>query len=80
MEDPAPAVAKQAPAPVAVRPERVTAPATAPVVVGRPRSPVKSRAPAEQPATAQRPATADRPLKDAGDGSAIIDWLLENRR
>ena len=80
VEDPAPAVAKQAPAPVAVRPERVTAPATAPVVVGRPRSPVESRAPAEQPATAQRPATADRPLKDAGDGSAIIDWLLENRR
>jgi hypothetical protein len=51
-----------------VRPERARAPAAAPVVVDRPRSPVESRAP------------ADRPAIDARDGSAIIDWLLENRR
>jgi Protein kinase domain len=74
VEEPAPVVAKPAPAPVAVRPERARAPAAAPVVVDRPRSPVESRAPAE------RPATANRPVTDASDGSAIIDWLLENRR
>jgi serine/threonine-protein kinase len=70
----APVVVKPAPPPAAVRPERSRAPAAAPVVVDRPRSPVESRAPAE------RPATANRPVTDARDGSAIIDWLLENRR
>jgi eukaryotic-like serine/threonine-protein kinase len=74
VEERAPAVVKPAPPPVAVRPERPRAPAAAPVVVDRPRSPVESRAPAE------RPATANRPVTDARDGSAIIDWLLENRR
>jgi serine/threonine protein kinase len=74
VEERAPVVAKPAPPPVAVRPERPRAPAAAPVVVDRPRSPVESRAPAE------RPATANRPVTDARDGSAIIDWLLENRR
>jgi hypothetical protein len=59
---------------VVVRPERARAPAAAPVVVDRPRSPVESRAPAD------RPAPANRPVTDARDGSAIIDWLLENRR
>ena len=68
VEERAPVVVKPAPAPVAVRPERARAPAAAPVVVDRPRSPVESRAP------------ADRPAIDARDGSAIIDWLLENRR
>ena len=62
------------PAPAAVQPERARAPAAAPVVVERQRSSVESRAPADQPATANRPVT------DARDGSAIIDWLLENRR
>jgi serine/threonine protein kinase len=66
----APPVAKPQPAPVVVRQERVTAP----VIGGRPRRPVESRAPAE------RPARMEQPVKDAGDGSAIIDWLLENRR
>ena len=70
VEGPAPPVAKARPVPVVVRQERVTAP----VVGGRPRSPVESRAPAE------RPARMDQPIRDAGDGSAIIDWLLENRR
>ena len=70
VEEPAPPVAKPQPAPVVVRQERVTAP----VIGGRPRSPVESRAPAE------RPARMEQPVKDAGDGSAIIDWLLENRR
>lgn len=74
VEERAPVVVKPAPAPVAVRPERARAPAAAPVVVDRPRSPVESRAPADGPATANRPVT------DARDGSAIIDWLLENRR
>jgi Protein kinase domain len=68
VEERAPVVVKPAPAPVAVRPERARAPAAAPVVVDRPRSPVESRAP------------ADRPAIDTRDGSAIIDWLLENRR
>jgi len=91
---PAPAPAPStAPAPAAVRPERAKPPVAAPVVVDRPRSPVESRAPAPAPvvvdrprspaesrAPAERPATANRPLRDAGDGSAIIDWLLENRR
>ena len=58
------------PAPVVERQERVTAP----VVGDRPRPPVESRAPAE------RPATMDQPGTDARDGSAIIDWLLKNRR
>jgi serine/threonine-protein kinase len=74
VEERAPAVVKPAPAPVVVRPERARAPAAAPVVVDRPRSPVESRAPAD------RPAPANRPVTDARDGSAIIDWLLENRR
>jgi len=74
VEERASVVVKPAPAPVAVRPERARAPAAAPVVVDRPRSPVESRAPADPPATANRPVT------DARDGSAIIDWLLENRR
>jgi len=74
VEERALVVVKPAPAPVVVRPERARAPATAPVVVDRPRSPVESRAPAD------RPATANRPVTDARDGSAIIDWLLENRR
>jgi serine/threonine-protein kinase len=70
VEELAPPVGKPQPAPVVVGQERVTAP----VVGGRPRSPVESRAPAE------RRARMDPPVKDAGDGSAIIDWLLENRR
>jgi hypothetical protein len=74
VEERAPVVVKPAPAPVAVRPERAKPPAAAPVVVDRPRSPVEPRVPAD------RPATANRPITDARDGSAIIDWLLENRR
>jgi hypothetical protein len=70
VEELAPPVAKPQPAPVVVRQERVTAP----VIGGRPRRPVESRAPAE------RLARMEQPVKDAGDGSAIIDWLLENRR
>lgn len=56
------------PAPVVEPP----APAAAPVVESRPRRPVESRAPAERPTTTP-------PARD-GDGSAIIDWLLKNRR
>ena len=69
-EGPVPPAAKPRPAPVAVRQERVATP----VVVDRPRRPVESRAPAE------RPARMDQRGTDAGDGSAIIDWLLKNPR
>ena len=58
------------PAPVVERQER----ATAPVADDRPRPPVESRAPAD------RPARPDQPGTDAGDGSAIIDWLLKKQR
>jgi serine/threonine protein kinase len=63
-------VAKPRPAPAVVRQE----PVPAPVVGSRPRRPIESGAPGE------RPATKDQPGRDAGDGSAIIDWLLKDRR
>ena len=66
----APAVAKPLPAPVVVRQQPVALPA----VGSRPRPAVESRAPAE------RPARMDRADTDVGDGSAVIDWLLQHRR
>ena len=44
-----------------------------------PRAPVESAAVIERPAPAERPARIERSDADAGDGSAIIDWLLKDR-
>jgi eukaryotic-like serine/threonine-protein kinase len=71
-----PAVAKPLPAPVVVQQRPVAAPA----VGSRPRAGVESGAPAEPRAQAEQPARLDRPDTDVGDGSAIIDWLLKDRR
>jgi serine/threonine protein kinase len=77
----APAVSRPLP-PVIVR-----QPPVAPSVVGRRLRPVvesgapaESRAPIEPLARAERPATMERSHKDVGDGSAVIDWLLKDRR
>jgi hypothetical protein len=45
-----------------------------------PRASIESRAPAERRDAAERPAQAERATTDAGDGSAVIDWLLKDRR
>ncbi len=59
------------PTPVVERQEPGTA---VPVVDRAPQRPVEARTAAERPATPGRAAT------DGGDGSAIIDWLLNGRR
>jgi serine/threonine protein kinase len=74
-EEPATVVAKPLVAPVIVR-EPVTAPAA-----GRSSGPaVESRTPPAPRAQAERPPRRDRADTDVGDGSAAIDWLLQNRR
>jgi serine/threonine protein kinase len=72
----APVVAKPLAAPVVVRQQPVAAPA----VDGRPRPAVESRTPSASRAQAEGPAGMDRADTDVGDGSAIIDWLLKDRR
>jgi len=63
-------------APAVVRQEPVGAPA-----VGRSRRPaVESGTPSASRAQAGRPARKDPADPDVGDGSAIIDWLLKDRR
>jgi hypothetical protein len=79
VERPARPIAEPRPAPVVVRKQ----PAQTAVVDSRPRRPVETPAPAERPASqapAERPAKQDAPQRDLGDGSAIIDWLLKDRR
>jgi serine/threonine-protein kinase len=66
----APAIRRDAAAPVVVQQE----PAAALPIVTRPVRPVESAAPTARPAH-----VAPR-KSDEGDGSAIIDWLLQNRR
>jgi serine/threonine-protein kinase len=74
-EEPAAVVAKPLVAPVIVR-EPVAAPAA-----GRSSGPgVESRTPPAPRAQAERPPGRDRADTDVGDGSAAIDWLLQNRR
>jgi serine/threonine protein kinase len=74
-EEPAAAVAKPLVAPVIVR-EPVAAPAA-----GRSSGPaVESRTPPAPRTQAERPPRRDRADTDVGDGSAAIDWLLQNRR
>jgi serine/threonine protein kinase len=81
VEPRAPAVAKPVPAPASGRP-----PSVAPSALGsRPRPAVESKAPAapsgpvERRAATERPATVERGEREAGDGSAVIDWLLDRR-
>jgi serine/threonine protein kinase len=75
VEGPAAVGTKPLVAPVIVR-EPVTAPAA-----GRSSGPaVESRPPPAPRAQAERPPRRDRADTDVGDGSAAIDWLLQNRR
>jgi serine/threonine protein kinase len=45
-----------------------------------PRAAAASQAPVEPRVTSESPAPAERTDRDVGDGSAIIDWLLKDRR
>jgi serine/threonine protein kinase len=75
VEEPAAVVAKPLVAPVIVR-EPVAAPAA-----GRGSgAAVESRTPPTPRTPAERPPRRDRADTDVGDGSAAIDWLLQNRR
>jgi serine/threonine protein kinase len=77
-----PAVLKPLPAPAIVRQPPVAMPA----IHNRPRPAVESRtapeprAPIERPAPSERPVRAERSDSEAGDGSAVIDWLLKDKR
>jgi serine/threonine protein kinase len=77
-----PAVLKPLPAPAIVR----QPPVTTPGVDSRPRPVVESRttpessAPIEHPARTERPTRMERSDTDPGDGSAVIDWLLKDKR
>ena len=77
-----PAVANPVPVPVIVR-----QPAIAPSALSSPPRPaVESRAPAESEVAIERRTSAERPARmersdtEAGDGGAVIDWLLKDRR
>jgi len=67
-------------------PMRITEPpavketATGSVRAVEPAVPAARPAPAVSPAPAARPAPAATRKADEGDGSAIIDWLLQNQR
>jgi len=82
LERPVPAVVKPLPAPAIVRQR----PVVTPVVDSRPRPAVDSRttaessAPIEHRIPTERPARAERSYTDPGDGSAVIDWLLKDKR
>jgi len=82
LERPVPAVVKPLPAPAIVR----QPPVVTPVVDSRPRPAVDSRttaessAPIEHRIPTERPARAERSDTDPGDGSAVIDWLLKDKR
>lgn len=69
--EPAPAPVTRRPAPSVTRPAR----AEAPVVRGEPRRPL-----VPPPAPAPSPAQDRSPAGEADDGSAVVDWLLQNRR
>jgi len=77
-----PAVANPVPVPVIVR-----QPAIAPSALSSPPRPaVESRAPAESEVAIERRTSAERPARmersdtEVGDGGAVIDWLLKDRR
>ena len=82
LERSVPAVVKPLPAPAIVR----QPPVVTPVVDSRPRPAVDSRttaessAPIEHRIPTERPARAERSYTDPGDGSAVIDWLLKDKR
>ena len=82
LERPVPAVVKPLPAPAIVR----QPPVVTPVVDSRPRPAVDSRttaessAPIEHRIPTERPARTERSDTDPGDGSAVIDWLLKDKR
>ena len=81
LERRAPAVLKPLPAPAIVR----RPPVTTPAVDSRPRPALESRTTAESSAPIERRAATERPTRmdrsdTTGDGSAVIDWLLKDRR
>jgi serine/threonine protein kinase len=77
-----PAVLKPLPASAIVRHPPVTMPA----IDSRPRPAVESQtvpessAPIERRARTERPERTERSETDPGDGSAVIDWLLKDKR
>jgi serine/threonine-protein kinase len=80
-----PTVAKPAVTPTMVRPAPTVGSARPrPAIESRPTGesagPSGSPAPVERRAPPERPAPAERSGTEAGDGSAVIDWLLKDRR
>jgi len=63
---------RQAPAASSARPR--------PAIESRPTGESATPAPVERRAPAERPAQAERSGTEASDGSAVIDWLLKDRR
>jgi serine/threonine protein kinase len=77
----APTVARPAATPTTVRPApAVSGAQPRPAIEGRPTVESPAPAPVERRAPAERPAQAERSGTEPGDGSAVIDWLLKDRR
>jgi len=77
----APAVARPPATPTTVRPApAVNGAHPRPAIESKPMGESPTPAPVERRAPAERPAQAERSGTEANDGSAVIDWLLKDRR